>query len=99
MTPAIAGMSPIMEYHLTDHAKLEMARRQITESEIQQVLSAPEQSELVAPGRQIYQSRITWRKRGKAYLLRVVVDIDREPPEGVTVYRTSKIDKYWRSMK
>ncbi len=95
----MAGASPIAKYHLTDHAKLEMARRQITEAEVEQVLSAPEQFEVVAPSREIYQSRIVWSKRGKTYLLRVVVDIDREPPEVVTVYRTSKIGKYWRVTK
>ena len=31
------------------------------------------------------------------YLVRVFVDIDREPAEVVTVYRTSKIGKYWRT--
>jgi hypothetical protein len=30
------------------------------------------------------------------FLLRVFIDIDRTPMEVVTVYRTSKIDKYWR---
>ena len=30
------------------------------------------------------------------YLLRVFVDLDRDPPEVVTAYRTSKVDKYWR---
>jgi hypothetical protein len=30
------------------------------------------------------------------YLLRVFVDIDRQPPDVVTVYRTSKITKYWK---
>lgn len=32
----------------------------------------------------------------RMYLVRVVVDIDREPAEVVTAYRTSKISKYWR---
>jgi len=32
---------------------------------------------------------------GKVYLIRVVVDVDRQPAEVVTVYRTSKIAKYW----
>jgi len=27
----------------------------------------------------------------------VFVDIDRQPPEVVTAYRTSKIEKYWRA--
>jgi uncharacterized protein YuzE len=31
------------------------------------------------------------------YLLRVVVDEDDLPPAIVTVYRTSKIEKYWSS--
>jgi len=30
------------------------------------------------------------------YLLRAVVATDKEPPVVVTVYRTSKIEKYWR---
>ena len=31
----------------------------------------------------------------KRYLVRVFVDIDRDAAEVVTVYRTSKINKYW----
>jgi hypothetical protein len=30
------------------------------------------------------------------YLIRVIVDVDRKPAEVVTVYRTSKISKYWK---
>jgi hypothetical protein len=30
------------------------------------------------------------------YLLRAVVATEKEPPVVVTVYRTSKIEKYWR---
>lgn len=33
---------------------------------------------------------------GKTYLLRVMVNATREPPVVVTVYRTSKIARYWR---
>ena len=90
-------MSFIADHYVTDHARLEMARRQIGEAEVAQVISAPEQSEAVRPGRMVYQSRMTWGKPPKTYLLRVFVDIDRQPPEIVTVYRTSKIDKYWRA--
>jgi hypothetical protein len=35
--------------------------------------------------------------RGRRYLVRVFVDVDRSPAEVVTAYRTSKIDKYWRT--
>jgi hypothetical protein len=35
---------------------------------------------------------------GRSYLVRVIVDVDRVPVEVVTVYRTSKIEKYRRGM-
>ena len=92
----MAEGTPITEYRLTDHAQFEMKRRQIGEAEIAQVLSAPEQIETVRPGRVVYQSRVEMGEPTRVYLLRVFVDIDRQPVEVVTVYRTSKIDKYWR---
>jgi hypothetical protein len=88
---------PITHYRLTDHAKDEMARRQIGEEDVAKVLAAPEQTETVRKGREIYQSRIASGEPPKTYLLRVFVDIDHEPAEVVTVYRTSKIAKYWRA--
>ncbi len=93
----MASASPIKTYRLTEHAKLEMARRQISDAEVSQVLTAPEQSEAVNSERVVYQSRVIWGQIPRPYLLRVVVDTDREPPEVVTVYRTSKISKYWRA--
>ena len=83
-------------YRLTDHAHAEISRRQISESAVEQVLSAPEQAEVVREGRIVYQSRIQSSEGGKVYLLRVFVDVDRDPAEVVTVYRTSKIGKCWR---
>lgn len=88
-------LPPIQNYILTDHARFEMARRQINENDVAQVLGAPEYTEIVRPGRALYQSRLG--DAAKTYLLRIFVDIDREPPEVVTGYRTSKIAKYWRS--
>ena len=88
---------PPAEYRLTDHARFEMERRGISEEEIARVLSAPEQSDLVRPGRVVYQSRLEFEEPGKIYLLRVFVDIDRQPVEVVTAYRTSKVEKYWKS--
>jgi len=87
---------PITTYYLTPHARFEMQRRQISEAEIDEVLSSPEQAETVRPGRIVCQSRFQSDLFNRVYLLRVFVDIDREPPEVVTVYRTSKVEKYWR---
>ncbi len=74
-----------------------MERRQISEVEIDRALSAPEQTSLVRPGRVVCQSRMEFGESGEIYLLRVFVDIDRKPAEVVTAYRSSKIDKYWKS--
>ena len=87
---------PIQVYRLTDHARAEMARRQIQEPDVANVLATPEQTETIRAGREVYQSRVTWGSPPVTYLLRVFVDVDRQPPDVVTVYRTSKIAKYWR---
>jgi hypothetical protein len=89
--------SPITAFRLTDHAQFEMERRHITEADIARVLSAPEQTEMLRPGRVVYQSLVEFGEPPKVYLLRVFVDFDRQLPEVVTAYRTSKIEKYWRS--
>jgi len=92
----MAKLNSIRNYRPTEHAKGEMARRQISEDDVAEVLGAPEQIEAVRQGRNVYQSRIKTGKPPQMYLLRVFVDVDREPPEVVTVYRTSKVTKYWR---
>ena len=93
------GMEPgvsITTYRITDHAQREMVRRQIHASEVRRVLAVPEQTEGIRPGRMVYQARAAWGEPPTTYLLRVFVDVDRQPAEVVTVYRTSKIAKYWR---
>ena len=80
---------------LSGHAHAEMARRGLSEERLRAVLSAPEQWFPVRAGRIVCQSRVAMEER--TYLIRVFVDVDRAPPEVVTVYRTSKIEKYWRA--
>ena len=92
----MSEVAPVTEYRLTDHARFEMERRQISETEIAQVLLHPEQSELIRPGRAVYQSRVKLGESLRTYLLRVFVDIDRRPAEVVTTYWTSRVEKYWR---
>jgi hypothetical protein len=93
----MAETKSITNYRITDHARDEMVRRQITEAEVAKVLAAPEQTETAREGREVYQSRLPLGEPPKTYLLRVFVDIDRLPPEVVTVYRTRKVAKYWRT--
>ena len=92
----MTSVEPIREFIFTDHALSEMARRQIPQKDVKAVLAKPEQVEMVREGRAVYQSRLEMGRPPKTYLLRVFVDIDIELPYVVTVYRTSKIEKYWR---
>jgi len=73
-----------------------MARRQIREEDVARVLAAPEQTEAARAGRMICQARLEMGDPPRLYLLRVFVEVDREPFVVVTVYRTSQIGRYWR---
>ncbi|MCX7424742.1 MAG: DUF4258 domain-containing protein [Planctomycetia bacterium] len=73
---------------LTEHALGQMGKRQVTAAEVERVLDAPEQVLEVRAGRVVAQGM------AGEYLLRVFVDVDRTPAEVVTVYRTSRIEKY-----
>jgi hypothetical protein len=90
------SLEPIFEFVFTDHALTEMARREIRQEDVKAVLAEPEQTETVREGRAVYQAKRDMNEPSKTYILRVFVDIDRKPPHVVTVYRTSKIEKYWR---
>lgn len=47
----------------------------------------------VRPGRVVLHRK--YHSEAREYLLRVFVDVDLQPPVVVTLYRTSKIQKYW----
>ncbi len=83
-------------YIITPHAKWQMTRRDIDEDMVRSVMASPGQRQAAGAGREIYQSRIARGSPSKEYLLRVVVDIERSPVEVVTLYCTTKIEKYWR---
>lgn len=88
------GHNHAMNFVLTEHAEAEARRRQIPREWIEATMANPEQ---VTPGtnrRKVFQSRIV--ADGKTYLVRLVVEDWHQPPVVVTVYRTSKIEKYWR---
>jgi hypothetical protein len=76
---------------VTPHAALQMAKRQLSEADVRRVLAAPEQVLPVRPGRVVAQAVVA------QHLVRVFVDLDRDPAEVVTAYRTSRIEKYRRN--
>ena len=88
---------PLRAYVLTAHAAFEMARRGLGDDLVASVLRAPEQRIQVRPGRVVFQARVRCGAQERTCLVRVFVDTERQPPEVVTAYRTSKIAKYWRT--
>ena len=86
----------ISDYVFTEHALDQVRRRQLQLDEVRRVLRRPEQAFEVRPGRWVFQSRVAGHGSQPWVLMRVFVDVDREPAEVVTVYRTSKVGKYWR---
>ena len=86
-----------MKVTFTPHALFEMHRRDLTEAIVKNVIDHPDQSWEIQKGRYLYQKCVTMGVPVKEYLVRAFVDTDRDQIEVVTAYRTSKIEKYWRT--
>jgi|SoiMetStandDraft_2_1073263.scaffolds.fasta_scaffold290839_1 hypothetical protein len=84
------------DFAISAHARSEMERRGITEDIVRRVVSSPEQELPIRGGRVVLQSRIHMGSPPKSYVVRVFVDTNNRPARIVTVYRTTKVDKYWR---
>ena len=83
-----------MSFKLSNHARQELARRDIALAEVEAVLAAPGQIVPEHGGIVCYQSQTTCDR--KPCLLRVMVNEAGESKVVVTIYRTSKISKYWQ---
>ncbi|MFO7674916.1 MAG: DUF4258 domain-containing protein [bacterium] len=83
-----------MRPELTQHARKEAERRGIAPEWIEETLAGPEQIVDASGGRKAYQSRFD--RDGRVCLLRAIVEEKRGQQVVVTVYRTSKVEKYWR---
>lgn len=76
----------------TGHALEQMKLREIQKSIVQKVLAKPEQIK-EEDGNKVYQSIA---EDGK-YLIRIFVNENKKPNLIITVYKTSKINKYYES--
>ncbi len=85
-----------MNYWYSRHALEELARRGIPRQMVDDVLANPQQVVENPDGKKVYQSQLDFGG-GHIFLLRVIVAEDVDPNLVVTVYRTSKIAKYWRT--
>ena len=84
-----------MKFKISQHALDEIKRRGIPFPFVESVLEAPQQIVSEYGGKKAYQSQVDFGG-GKIFLVRAIVDDEVEPAMVVTVYRTSKVDKYWR---
>ncbi|HYY26599.1 MAG TPA: DUF4258 domain-containing protein [Chthoniobacterales bacterium] len=84
-----------MPFRFTTHALKRLAETRIPRAMVEAVLESPEQRTIERNEIACFQSRVFLDE--KEYLLRVFVNETVDPRLVVTVYRTSKIAKYWRT--
>lgn len=85
-----------MKIIITNHAGFEARRRNISEDLVKYVILNPQQKLYYKDKRVIVQNRYYDEIESKEMLLRVIgVEIE-EIFRVITVYKTSKIEKYWK---
>ena len=86
-----------MDFIFSRHAHEQMARRGISHETVTNVVSCPDQTiaDIETPTKIIYQSLI--KEDNRMFLLRVFVETDKQPNVIITVYKTTKISKYYES--
>jgi hypothetical protein len=84
-----------VEYRLSAHAEDELVIRNIPRALLESTLNGPQQIIDQDEAKKVYQSKVVMQ--GITFLLRVVVAHNVEPPLVITVYRTTKIERYWRT--
>jgi hypothetical protein len=78
----------------SDHAANQISRRGITPEEVHEVLANPLSIASAREGRVVIQGLVISEISRKSTLLRIFVDVNRNPPVIVTAYKTSKLEKY-----
>ena len=80
---------------ITAHAEEQVRQRNIAKEIVLDTVENPQQRVLATGGRQVYQSQYFDRAEEKQMLLRVIVATQSEYLIVISVYKTSKIGKYW----
>jgi hypothetical protein len=85
-----------MGFVLSKHCKEQMQLRNISEKIVFKVLDAPDQIIKEDDSIMIYQSIII-SENNENHLFRIFVNVSKQPNLVITVYQTSKIDKYYEN--
>ena len=80
----------------TEHAREQLRERKISQELVEEVLKDPEQVVQDAEGNPIAQNRYFDKEEGKEMLLRVFYREEQGTRRVITVYKTSRIRKYWK---
>ena len=80
------------DIEFSKHALERMRQREITQNQVRTVIRKPD-SVVETGDRSIYQSLME-SESGNTYLYRVFVNTKKEPNLVITVYKTSKVEKY-----
>lgn len=82
-----------MNYVFSLHAKEELITRQIPMEIAEEVLANPQQTYMQNAEVMVFQS-VKLFPNEKQYLVRIFVNVIQNPNIVITLYRTSKIEKY-----
>ena len=83
-----------MKFSFSKHALDQMSRRRISEEVVKRVIISPDMR-ISEEDYTIYQK--VEESDHRKYLIRVFINLSKDPPQIITVYRTSKISKYYEN--
>ena len=83
------------DLRITEHARWQLARRGIPIELLEVALRDAHQRVAGAQGRTIYHPRYTSFSAGHEMLLRVITEPSDDTLIVVSVYATSRVDRYW----
>jgi hypothetical protein len=81
---------------ITEHARFEAQRRGIDLELVRSIVEHPQQIIPAKKNRLVLQSKYHDKLEEKEMLLRVIIEPVENSQKVISVYRTSKMDKYWR---
>ena len=84
-----------MKLIITDHARFEAQRRNIDLDFIESIIENPQQKVSSRRNRVVYQSKFYDKILGKEMLLRVIAEQSGDMLKVISIYKTSKIGRYW----
>ena len=85
-----------MNVVISEHARFEIIRRCISEEMVVNVTQDPQQVVELGTRRAVCQSKYYDPAEGREMLLRVIREERHDAIFVVTVYKTSKVEKYWK---